>query len=103
MVIAMDYDKTLSDIKLQGLAKKILREGNEFWVVTARKDNAYNKDIMKHVLDKLKLTEHQVIFCNEKPKWEMLQMINADIYIDNISDEFEAIKNFTNTTPLLWV
>ena len=55
MVIAMDYDKTLSDIKLQGLAKKILREGNEFWVVTARKDSAYNKDIMKHVLDKLKL------------------------------------------------
>ena len=57
---------------------------------------------MKPVLDKLSLSKYRVIFCDNKPKFEMIQMINADIYIDNISDEFEDIKNHTHAIPLLW-
>lgn len=42
MVIAFDFDETLSDIRMQRFAKKCLREKNEVWVITARR-SGYNK------------------------------------------------------------
>lgn len=102
MIIAIDFDKTLDDVRIQNLCKKFRKENNEVWVVTMRKDNEHNKNIMKPVMNKLFLSFSNVIFCDEKPKIEMLRMLNADIYIDNIVDEFEDISNHTNTIPLLW-
>ena len=101
-IVAIDFDGVLDDGRIQALAKKLRKENNEIWIVTMRSDNDFNKGVLKPVLNKLGLTEHNVIFCNEKPKMEMIQMLNADIYIDNISDEFEEISNHTNTIPLLW-
>lgn len=43
-----------------------------------------------------------VIYTNNKPKIELIQSINADIYIDNITNEFRAIGDYTNTIPLLF-
>lgn len=103
MVIAFDFDKVLTDWAIQKLALKFRMANNELWIVTMRNDNEFNKKILQPVLDKLYLTQNNVIYCNEKPKWEMLQLINADFYIDNISDEFETILNHTNTIPLLWL
>ena len=103
MLYAFDYDKTLTDEKLLKFAVKLAREGNEIWIVTMRKDNEFNNEKIKPVLKKLGLTQYSVIFCDEKPKWEWLRSINADVYIDNVTDEFEVIKNCTNTVPLLWI
>lgn len=103
MVIAFDFDGVLDNILLHGFIKKIRKSENEIWVVTMRKDNEYNNKIMAPVLNKLGISKFNVIFCNDKPKWEWLKDINADIYIDNIFDEFDVIKNYTNTVPLLWM
>ncbi len=102
MVVAFDYDGVIDNEKIQRLAKKFRSAGDEIWVVTMRSDNDFNKGVLKPVLKKLGLTEYNVIFCNDKPKWEYLQGINADIYIDNITDEFEILINHTNVIPLLW-
>ena len=102
MVVAFDFDKTLSDVRLQELCKKLVRERNEVWVVTMRSDNDFNKAALKPVLDKVRLSVYNVIFCGNKPKFEMIKMLNADIYIDNISDEFQEISDHTKTIPLLW-
>lgn len=102
MIVAFDFDGVLSDIQMQGLAVKMRREANEIWIVTARSEKEFNKNVLKPVLHKLFLTEYNVIFCNDKPKWELLKGINADIYIDNINDEFEIIKQHTNIIPLLF-
>jgi hypothetical protein len=102
MIYAIDYDHTLTTSVMQQFVKKLIKQKNEVWIVTMRRDNDYNKKELEPVLNKLYLTEHNVIFCDEKPKWEMLKMINADVYIDNISDEFQVILNHTNTIPLLW-
>ena len=101
MVIVFDFDGVLSDKRIQSLAIK-MRCGNELWICTMRSDNEFNKNLLQPVLSKLGLTVHNVIFCNEKPKWEYIKGINADMYIDNNSNEFEIIKNNTNTIPLLW-
>ena len=102
MVIAFDFDKTASEARIHTVIKKLVRERNEVWVITMRSENGFNKKVLKPVLDKLYLSFSNVVFCGDKPKLEMLQMINADIYIDNISDEFGTILNHTNTIPLLW-
>jgi len=103
MIYAFDYDKTLDNLMVQELVIKLRKQGNEIWVVTMRSDNEFNNNLMKPILAKLGLSKYSVIFCSDKPKWEYLQGINADVYIDNISDEFEILKNHTNVVPLLWV
>lgn len=103
MVVAFDFDKTLDDKRMQDFALKLKRSDIEIWIVTMRRDNEFNNNILKPVLNRLGLSKHNVVFCDEKPKWEYLKSINADLYIDNITDEFEIIKNHTNTIPLLWV
>lgn len=102
MVYAFDFDGTIDDSRVQDFAIKLRRQKNEVWIVTMRRDNKFNNDKLAPVLNKLGLTKHSVVFCDENPKWEYLVAINADVYIDNITDEFEVIKNHTNTIPLLW-
>lgn len=103
MIYAFDFDGVCDNVLIQELILKIRKQGNELWIVTMRSDNDFNNKVMKPVLDKVGLNKRSVIFCNNKPKWEFLQAINADIYIDNITDEFEILKNHTNVVPLLWV
>jgi hypothetical protein len=103
MVIAFDFDRVISDKRIQDLAKKMRSCKIETWVITMRKDNVFNRNVVYESIKNAGIGFGNVIFCNEKPKEEMLQMINADIYIDNISDEFESIINHTNTIPLLWL
>lgn len=102
MIIAFDYDGVSTDKSIQQLIKKLIKERNEIWVVTMRRENEFNKKVIKPFLESVGLSNISVIYCNEKPKMEMLQMINADIYIDNIADEFENISNYSNTIPLLF-
>lgn len=103
MVYALDYDGTIDDERILQFAVKLRKQNNEIWIVTMRSDNEFNNTVIKPVINKLGLSKYNVIFCSGKPKWEYLQGINADVYIDNIADEFEILKNHTNVVPLLWV
>ena len=102
MNIALDFDGVITDVDLHRLIFILKKNGNEIWIVTARDDNEFNLKFMQPYLTKFGLTKYSVIFCGDKEKWEILKKINSDIYIDNISDEFENIKNHTSVTPLLW-
>lgn len=102
MIVAFDFDRVMSEVIIQSLAKRLIKEGNEIWVVTMRKDNEFNNKIIDPILKKINLTKFNVIYCNDKPKIEMLEMINADIYIDNLSTEFDNILRGTNIVPLLF-
>ena len=101
-IFAIDFDGVMDDIRIQNLVKKLIQEGNEIWIVTARKENEFNKNIVLNLSNKIGISEYRIIYSNGKPKFDMLNAVNADIYIDNISDEFEKIKNYSNTIPLLW-
>lgn len=103
MIVAFDYDGVLANYKILNLAKTMMKEGHEIWVVTMRRENEHNKKVMEESLKNINLTTYNVIFCNDNPKFEIIKMLNADIYIDNISDEFEDILNYTKTVPLLWL
>lgn len=100
MIVAFDFDDVLENYMIQQLVIKFKIIKSEVWIVTARSENDYNKNILKPVIDKVHVGFSNVIFCGNKSKVEMLKMLNADIYIDNITDEFEEIINNTNTIPL---
>lgn len=103
MVICFDFDGVISDKRIERLANKFIEGGNEIWVVTMRKENEFNRSKILPLLNRLKLTFFNVIFCDEKPKINFLEGIGADIYIDNVSDEFETISCHTEIVPLLWI
>jgi len=102
MTVAFDFDGTIDDTMLQSLATKLRSERNEIWIVTMRRNDEFNNSVINKVLSNIGVSKLNVIYCNNKPKWECLNAINADIYIDNITDEFEVIKDNSNTIPLLW-
>lgn len=102
MIIAFDWDGTLSTRRLQVFVKRLMREKHEIWIVTARRENNFSKKEIETIINRMGLTGYNVMYCDDKPKWEYLVMINADLYIDNISDEFETILNHTTTIPLLY-
>lgn len=102
MVIAFDYDGCADDLRIQGLIGKLIKEKNEVWIVTMRRENEFNEKVLKPILSKIGLCKYNVIYSNNKPKLEMLEMINADIYIDNNNFEFENIANYTTVVPLLF-
>jgi 5'(3')-deoxyribonucleotidase len=101
MNLCLDFDGVLSERMMQNFVKKCMK-GNEVWIVTARKDNEHCRKVMKPVLDKLGLSFASVIFCNGKPKKDILVGINADLYIDNETIELSDINEHTNTIALLW-
>lgn len=102
MVISFDFDGVLTDKRVERLAKKFIENKNEIWIVTARKDNGFNRSIILPILSRLNLTFYSVIFCGDNPKIDYLKGIGTDIYIDNISDEFEIISSYTEIIPLLY-
>ena len=102
MKIAIDFDGVLTDKAFLEFAKKLVKEKNEVLIVTMRSDNEFNNKALIGVLMDLGLTKYNVIFCNNKPKLEMLEMLNADVYIDNVDKEFRNILRQTNIIPLLY-
>lgn len=101
-IIAIDFDGVLTDEWFLKLAKKLVKEKNEVFIVTMRSDNEFNNKRIEPILRELQLTKYNVVYCNKKPKLEMLEMINADVYIDNIDAEFHNILRNTNIIPLLY-
>ena len=62
MVVAFDCDGVFDDARIQLLAKKMKCEGNEIWIVTARKENQFNKDIVLLLASKIGLSEYSIIY-----------------------------------------
>lgn len=99
MIIAIDFDGVLTNYKMQILAKKMISEKNDVWIVTKRRIGMDNKDLQK-VLDFIRLPMSKVIFTNNKDKEEFLKGINADIFIDNENNEFANLMSYSNVLPL---
>lgn len=100
MTIIFDFDGVLTSIKIQQLAKKMILEKNDVWVITKRR-NDYNKEVLS-VCNKIGLNITKIIYTNRKRKGELIVALNADLYIDNIQEEFEYLEN-TNTVGLLYI
>ena len=101
MVIAIDYDGTLSTKKVQAFAKKAIMERHDVWVVTKRREGVHNADMME-VLKSVRLPPQKVIYTDGRSKYEFVTALRPDIIIDNETDYYEDIQNHTSTLPLIF-
>ena len=105
MKIAFDFDGTLEFKNIQKIAKKLIKEGNEVWIVTSRYDldNQYNyvlngmkeKYLRKKVKQLNKIKEKLSIpvhYTNMNWKGSFLEENNFDLLYDDNQIEEDHLK-----------
>jgi hypothetical protein len=88
--ISIDYDDTLSTQRGKDLARRLINEGNDLYIVTRRfKNESY--DVYK-VAEQLGIPRDKVFFTQGQLKWRKLKELRIQRHIDNNPDEIDAIK-----------
>jgi hypothetical protein len=90
MKVSIDFDDTLSTQRGQDLARYIMNNGYDLYVVT-RRQKSQSADVYA-IADKLKIPRDKVIFTNGRLKWETLKRLGIQKHIDNNPEEIMAIK-----------
>lgn len=95
MKISMDFDGTLSTIKGKSLAKRLIDQGNELYIITARM-TAESAPVYKVAKD-LGIPESRVIFTNHSDKWRFMSKYGIKKHYDNNTEQIDKINNQTLT------
>lgn len=105
--ISFDFDQTLSQPRIQKVAKKMIDAGHEVWITTARPNDIafpvpiWNRDLIK-VANELGIPYKRVQYTAGNPKYEFLQ--SFDLHFDNDKPTIELIeKNLPNCATVLVV
>jgi hypothetical protein len=88
--VSIDYDDTLSTDKGKELAKRLLSEGINLYIVTRRQESDLGP-VLK-VAEDLGISKDKVHATNGKLKWETIKRLGIMKHIDNNPDELKAIK-----------
>jgi len=98
--VSVDFDKTLSKNNVQNYIKKLLKEGIEVWVTTARFDDEmvkthsphHNNDRLWEVINKLGIPHERVYFTNMELKADYLDNKDFIFHLDDDVIELEFIE-----------
>lgn len=88
--ISIDYDDTLSTQRGKDLARRLINEGNDLYIVTRRRKTESN-DVYR-VAKELGIPIDKVFFTEGQLKWRKLKELRIQRHIDNNPDEIAAIK-----------
>jgi hypothetical protein len=88
--VSIDYDDTLSTEKGKLLAKRLLSEGKDLYIVTRRREEMLGP--VKEVAKELGISVDKVHATNGKLKWETIKRLGIQTHYDNNPDELKAIK-----------
>ena len=88
--ISIDYDGTLSTTKGELLAKQLISQGNDVYIVTAR--NSSDSTPVNAIADKLGIPHSKIYYTNGKSKWMKLNELGIKKHIDNNPNVLEDIK-----------
>jgi len=95
--VSIDFDDTLSTSRGKELAQKLIKEGVNLHIVTARQQSQ-SEQVYK-VADELGIPHSKVHFTEGKLKWETIKRLGIVKHIDNNPKEIAAIKeNLPNVT-----
>jgi hypothetical protein len=89
--VSMDYDDTLSTLKGQQLAKRLMNEGKDLYIVTRRLKSDLGP--VYRIADQLGISRDKVHATNGKLKWETIKRLGIKKHIDNNPDELKAIQD----------
>jgi hypothetical protein len=88
--ISFDFDDTLSTARGQEIAKRIIREGKQVYIITRR--NEYNSSEVYRMAEKLGIPKSKVFFTNGQYKWMTIKRLEIGTHYDNNQNEIELIK-----------
>lgn len=98
MRISIDYDSTLSQPRIQELAKLLIARGHEVYILTSRFDSvrrlkfhdlASNEDLYA-VAKEVGIKPFRIAFTNQQKKWIWLLETGIKIHID---DDLSVIRD----------
>lgn len=88
--VSIDFDDTLSTKDGQEMAKRLIDEGVNLFIITRRqKDDS--EEVYK-IAEDIGIPKENIYFTNGKLKWETIKKLGITKHIDNNSDELDAIK-----------
>jgi len=96
--VSFDFDDTLSTKRGQTLAKRLITQGKDVYIITRRQESA-SAEVYK-VADELGIPKSKVYFTNGKMKWETIKRLGIDIHYDNNKDEIDLIDKNTNAVGI---
>lgn len=96
--VSFDFDDTLSTKRGQTLAKRLITQGKDVYIITRRQESA-SAEVYK-VADELGIPKSKVYFTNGKMKWETVKRLGIDIHYDNNQQELDLIDKNTNAVGI---
>ena len=98
MKVSIDYDDTLSTPRGKELAKRLIREGREVYIITRRNENMPGP--IYTVAKELGIPKDRVHFTNGFLKWKTIKRLGINTHYDNNSNEIQKIKENTNARAI---
>ena len=101
MRISIDYDNCLSQPKVQELAKQLIAQGHEIFILTSRFDSirrlkfpdlASNEDLYK-IAEEVGIKPYRTAFTNQQKKWIWLLETGIKLHID---DDLTVIRDLSH-------
>jgi hypothetical protein len=93
--VSIDFDDTLSTPRGQALAKRLMSEGKQVYIVTRRQST---EGLAVYAMaDKLGIPHSRVYFTNGKMKWEEVKKLGIGTHYDNNQKEVDLINANTDT------
>lgn len=92
MKISIDYNQTLNTPRGKELAKRLIAEGNDVYIVTRL--NEINNRVVERTAAEVGISRNKIHYTNGKPKWETLKRLGIRAHYDNNQHELDLIKEF---------
>lgn len=100
--VSFDFDGTLSRADVQDYARKLISDGVEVWICTARLSNddapskRWNDDLFE-VSDQLGIQRTHIKFCSMSDKYRFFRNEDFVLHLDDDMTEIKKINEFTTT------
>ena len=101
MRISFDYDGVLSTDKGKEMALNAIKNNDEVWILTARKE--YDNEAVYSTAEKLGIPKSRIVFTNGKDKWSFVMRHKIDEHIDNNQEQIDKIRKNTLAKGTLFV
>ena len=90
MKVSIDYDDTLSTPRGKDLARRLISEGKDVYIVTRRNESMGSA--VYAVAKELGIPRDRVHFTNGFLKWKTIRRLNIQTHYDNNQNEIDKIK-----------
>ena len=92
--VSFDFDDTLSTARGQEIAKRVIREGKQVYIITRRQESASAE--VYRIANKLGILRSKVYFTNGAYKWMTIKRLEIGTHYDNNQREIDLIRANTD-------